>query len=117
LADLPPQRMPSRAEPARAPDGGDWPATVADTIVRFVDQAKSKTTRPVVVVVRAAVYGLVAGLLGLVVAVLAFIGIFRAVDRLRDVIVADSVWLTYLVLGLVFTVVGAIVFSTRTPRS
>jgi hypothetical protein len=31
-------------------------------------------------------------------------------------IVEDSVWLTYLVLGLVFTVAGAIVFSRRKAR-
>jgi hypothetical protein len=97
--------------------GSDWPAQVADTIVRVVDQVKRRTTRPAVVAVRAIVYGLVAGLLGLVILVLLFIGIFRAADRLRDLIVADSVWLTYLALGLLFTVAGAIVFSSRKSRS
>jgi hypothetical protein len=95
----------------------DWPATTADMIVGFVDQVKAKTTAPAVTVVRAVVYGLIAGLLGLVVLVLALIGTFRAIDQLRELVVEDRVWVTYLVLGVLFTGIGAVVFAKRKPRS
>ena len=95
----------------------DWPAQVADSIVRVVDQVTSKTTQPAVKVVRGVVYGLIAGLLGIVVVLLAFIGLFRAADRLRNLIIEDSVWITYFALGAAFTVIGAWVFHMRKPRS
>jgi hypothetical protein len=98
-------------------DRRDWPAEATALVVRVVDQAKSKTTRPATLIARGVVYGLIAGLVGIVIAVLLFIGLFRAVDVLRELIVEDSVWLTYLALGLVFTLAGAIVFSRRKARS
>jgi hypothetical protein len=97
--------------------GGDWPAQITDQIVRVVDQVKSKTTRPATLVVRGLVYGLVASLLGITIAVLLFIGLFRLVDRVRNLVVEDSVWLTYLVLGGLFTLAGALLFASRKPRT
>jgi hypothetical protein len=111
MADPPPTSTPPTST---APD---WPAQVTAQIVRVVDAVKSKTTRPATLVVRGLVYGLVASLLGITVAVLAFIGLFRAVDRLRNLLVEDSVWLTYFTLGALCTVVGAILFASRTPRT
>jgi hypothetical protein len=84
--------------------------------VRVVDQIKSKTTRPATVVVRGLVYGLIAGLLGITIAVLAFIGLFRLVDRVRNLVIEDSVWLTYFVVGVLFIVIGAVLFASRKPR-
>jgi hypothetical protein len=94
----------------------DWPAEATALVVRVVDQAKSKTTRPAMLAARGVVYGLIAGLVGITIAIALFIGLFRAVDIVVNEIVEDSVWLTYLVLGLVFTVAGAIVFSRRKAR-
>jgi hypothetical protein len=39
--------------------------------------------------------------------------VFRAADQLREIIVADSVWLTYVALGVIFLVVGQYCFSRR----
>jgi hypothetical protein len=103
---------PATEDPASA----DWPAQVTTQIVRVVDQVKAKTTRPATLAVRGLVYGLVAAFLGIVIAVLLFIGLFRAVDVLRNLIVEDAVWLTYLAVGVLFTAVGAILFASRKPR-
>jgi hypothetical protein len=101
----------------RASLQADWPAQLTDAIVRVVDQVTSKTTKPAVKVVRAIVYGLIAGLLGIVIVLLGFTGLFRAVDRLRNLIIKDSVWITYLALGSLFTLSGAVLFRMRKPRS
>jgi hypothetical protein len=94
----------------------DWPTQVTDTIVDVIDQVKDKTTRPALTVARAIVYGLIGAMLGIPLLVLTFVGLFRAVDRLRNLVVEDAVWLTYLVLGIIFTVAGLAVFATRKPR-
>ena len=111
-------QLPPRTSAAHAPgidERRDWPAEATALVVRVVDQAKAKTTRPAMLGARAVVYGLIAGLVGITIAVLLFIGLFRAVDIVVNEIVEDSVWLTYLVLGFVFTVTGAIVFSAAPP--
>src|SRR5689334_18293732 len=116
MADTPPRSSvvaPAAQEPAEA----DWPAQVTSQIVRVVDQVKAKTTRPATLAVRAVVYGLVAAFVGIVIAVLLFIGLFRAVDLLRNLIVEDAVWLTYVAVGVLFTAVGAILFASRKPRT
>jgi hypothetical protein len=113
MADSAP-RTPATTTPGA---DGDWPAQITAQIVRVVDQVKSKTTRPATLAVRGLVYGLIAGLLGITIAVLAFIGLFRLVDRVRNLIIEDSVWLTYLFLGALFTLIGALLFASRKPRT
>jgi hypothetical protein len=115
MADNLPPRTPTAAAPA-VDEPRDWPAEATALVVRVVDQAKAKTTRPAMLAARGVVYGLIAGLVGITIAVLLFIGLFRAVDIVVNEIREDSVWLTYLVLGLVFAVAGAIVFSRRKTR-
>lgn len=94
----------------------DWPAQVTALIVRTVDQVRAKTTRPATLVARGVVYGLIAALVGIAIAALVFIGLFRAVDRGRNLIVEDAVWLTYFFLGGLFLIVGAVLFARRKPR-
>ena len=116
MADNLPPRT-TAATPTGVDERRDWPAEATALVVRVVDQAKAKTTRPAMLAARGIVYGLIAGLVGITIAVLLFIGLFRAVDILRELVVEDSVWLTYLVLGLAFTLAGAIVFSRRKIRT
>jgi hypothetical protein len=111
-----PTRSPAAA-PASEVASTDWPAQITGHIVRLVDQVKAKTTRPATLVVRGLVYGLVASFLGIAIAILLFIGLFRAVDRLRNLIVEDSVWLTYFAVGALFTALGAVLFASRKPRT
>lgn len=96
-----------------APPRPDWPTQAADAIVRYVDRIRSSTTDKAMAAARGAVYGVFAVLVGVLVGILSLIGVFRAVDRLRDLIVADSVWLTYVALGVVFVLAGQFLFGRR----
>lgn len=101
--------MPDTAAPPRP----DWPTQAADTIVRYVERVRSSTTDKAMALAKGVVYGSFALIVGLLLGILALIGVFRAIDRLRDLIVADSVWLTYVALGVVFVLVGQFLFSRR----
>jgi tetrahydromethanopterin S-methyltransferase subunit G len=50
-----------------------WATEFADTVERVVGQVRQRTTDKIVLLARALVYGLIAGLLGIVVAILAVI--------------------------------------------
>jgi hypothetical protein len=97
---------------ARPPIGlaaGEWPAQAADTIVDLVGTVRDKTTGPVTKVARGAVFGLFLATVVTIVAVMALI----ALVRLLDEALPSGVWLPYLVLGVVFVAVGAIVYRRR----
>lgn len=113
-------QMPSGSTTGAPPSvsgSDDWPAQVTALVVRTVGQVRSKTTRPATVIARGLVYGLIAALVGILIATLVFVGLFRAVDRLRNLVVEDAVWLTYFALGGLFVVVGAVLFARRKPPS
>ena len=95
--------------PGQARSSGDWPSQAADTIVNVVETVRDRTTGPLIVVARALVFGVFIGTIGSAVVVLAIIGTIRLLDR----ILPSSVWLPYLVLGIVFVAVGAIIFRRR----
>ena len=92
--------------------GHDWPAQIADTAVRLVEQVRDKTTRPAITAARGLVFGLVALSIGTVAAFLFLIGTIRLVNGYLP----GKVWTTYLLLGGIFTVGGALLFSQRKPR-
>ncbi|HEY6533157.1 MAG TPA: phage holin family protein [Acidimicrobiales bacterium] len=89
--------------------GGDWPKQATDAIVNLVDSVRDRTTGPIGTVARGLVFGVFAGVLGIVVGVMAII----ATVRLLDEILPSGVWLPYLILGLVFVLAGALVFRKR----
>jgi len=89
--------------------GGDWPVQATTTVVDLVDQVKAKTTGPIMTAGRGAVHGLLAGVLGVVVLVLLLVAGVRFLDE----VLPSGVWLAYLVLGVIFTIVGTLVFRKR----
>ncbi len=100
-----------------APPRSDWPTQAADAVVSYVDRIKSSTTDRALSLAKAVVFTSFAAIIGVLLGILMLVGIFRAADRLRDIIVADSVWLTYLSLGTVFVIVGQFVFARRKSAS
>ena len=96
-----------------APPRPDWPTQAADAVVRYVDRIRSSTTDKAMALAKGVVYGTFAILVGTLLGILALVGVFRAIDRLRDLVVADSVWLTYVVLGTVFVIAGQFLFARR----
>jgi hypothetical protein len=93
--------------------GHDWPAQIADTAARLVEQVRNKTTRPAITAARAVVFGLIALSIGVVAVFLLLIGTIRMVNGYLP----GKVWTTYLLLGGIFTVAGALLFSQRKPRT
>jgi vacuolar-type H+-ATPase subunit I/STV1 len=90
----------------------DWPAQIADTAVRIVEQIRDKTTRPAITIARALVFGLVALLVGTVAGFLFLIGSIRLINGYLP----GTVWTTYLLFGAVFTLGGMFLFARRKPR-
>lgn len=86
----------------------DWPAQATDAIVNMVDQVRDKTTGPILTASRALVFGLITTLLLSIVVVLVIIALLRLLNE-----VLPAVWLTYLIVGVFFTGVGAVLFRKR----
>jgi hypothetical protein len=93
--------------------GGDWAAQTADTIERVVGSVRGKTSEPVERVARIVVYGLVAGILGGCAFVLLLVGVVRALDAYLP----GEVWIPYVALGGIFTLVGLFLWRKRSIKT
>jgi hypothetical protein len=97
----------------------DWPAQMAESIDRIVGTVRDKTTGPALTVARGVVYGT----FGAVVAVAALVLFVIAAVRVLDAYLPDSLfgethtWAAHLLLGLVFTVAGILLWLRRRPRA
>jgi uncharacterized integral membrane protein len=99
------------------PSTSDWPTQATDTIVNLIDQVRAKTTGPAVTVARGLVFGVIVGVLGLIATVLLLVFAVRlTTEVLVSIWDGAGVWLTYLIYGTLFTVVGAVVFAKRRAR-
>lgn len=97
---------------ARGATSEDWVAQSADTIERVVVAVRSKTTGPLEMVARVVVYGVLAAILGLAVAVLGAITLVRVLD----ILLPWEVWFVYAVLGGILTPLGLLLWRKRTPK-
>lgn len=88
---------------------GDWADQAADTVVRVVDQVREKTTGQVLTAARAIVYGII----GAFAAIVALVVLVIALIRMLDVYLPGEVWSAYLLLGVVFSVLGLLVWRQR----
>ena len=93
----------------------NWAADLADTVERVVGTVRDQATTPAVHVTRGIVFGLLAAFLGLTALILAFIGITRGLQALLDLVVtpAQAVYLSYLILGGILCLAGALFFRQR----
>ena len=92
--------------------GDDWPVKDVDLIDLVIDTIRDKVIRPIILVGRTIVFGL------LIAAVLCAVGVVVAVALLRllDVYAfPNHVWASYAVLGALFTLVGLFAWAKRTP--
>lgn len=94
---------------APAPPPQDWSGQAADTVVDLVDQVRAKSTGPLLTAAKGLVYGIVIAVLAVVALVLLTVALFRFVD----VYLWQEVWLTYFVVGALFWIVGAVLWSQR----
>jgi hypothetical protein len=95
--------------PVTPGSGEDWTDQVTDLIVDSVDKVRSRTTGPILEVSRGSVHAIVAVLLLLPVAVLFLV----LTVRVLTYFVFREVWITYTVLGMLFTLVGVVLWSRR----
>ena len=83
-------------------------ARALDTIDAVVATVHDKAVRPAVVAARGIVFGVVIAVVGITVVVMFSIGLIRV-----STILGHRVWASYIVLGLLFTAVGAVLYSRR----
>ena len=104
--------------PGSASGSSDWPAQAADTIERVVGTVRDKTTGPAITAARWVVYGTFALLVGTVVAILLAVAGVRLLDvYLPDAWVGeDHTWAAHLIVGLVLSGAGLLLWSRRTAR-
>lgn len=97
----------------------DWPQQATEKIVNFVDDVKHKTTEPATKVVRGLVYGIVIVLLGVPAVIMLLVGVVHILNKSFIALFDNAfdltvdVWLTYLVLGVVFSLAGWILWRKR----
>jgi hypothetical protein len=85
-----------------------WPAKAADLVQQFVDRVRDQIVRPIIVVVR----GFVFGLLMVSVAITVLVAGSIAAIRLLDVYCfGHQVWISYAILAAVLIGGGSFVFS------
>jgi hypothetical protein len=90
--------------------GADWPAKIADQIEHVVQTVRDRTTRPIITAGRALVYGLLAGVLLVLVIVLLSITIIRVLT-----ILTDHAWVAYAITGGLYSLVGILLLVRRRP--
>jgi uncharacterized membrane protein len=95
---------------ARAND--DWAVQTADSIERLVESVRSNTSDRLVSAARLVVFGLLAAMLGTIAMVLFAIFVVRFLDSY----IPGGVWVVYLVLGGLFTLVGLLLWQRAWKR-
>ncbi len=93
------------------PIRGDWASSLVDRFVEVVDQVRNVTTRPIITLARALVFGLVMVCCAVAATVLAGIGLFR----LLDIVLPGESWSAHLVLGATCCALGGLLWSRRSP--
>ncbi len=91
----------------------DWPQQATEAIVGLVDNVKYKTTEPATKAARGAVYGIVILILGVPALIMALVGVVHLLNQISTEALGLGVWLVYLVLGVIFSIVGLILWRKR----
>jgi hypothetical protein len=97
----------------------NWADATTEQVVKLVDNVKAKTTKPAVMAARGLVFGLIAIFLGVFAVVLLIVGLTRglqaAIEPLLDQ--GRAVYISYFIIGGIFTLIGAILFKKRNDAS
>jgi hypothetical protein len=96
----------------------NWASDFTETIIDTVDKVRDRTTKPIVMVARGLVFGLLSAFLGLMAVVLLLVGLSRALINLLEwPFDHDSaVWISHIVLGSLLCSVGAIFMVRRQSK-
>jgi hypothetical protein len=83
-------------------------ARALDTVDTVVATVNDRAIRPAVVAARGVVFGVIIGVLAVAVLILFCVMFIRITT-----IAGHKIWASYIVLGLLFSLVGAILYSRR----
>ncbi len=106
--------LPPFVAAAAAQAADELPRRAADAVQRLVDTVHDKAVRPAVVVARALVFGLLIFAGTTMLAVLGSVALLRLFD---DYFFSTRQWISYLVLGGLFSLIGLGAWSRRTARA
>jgi uncharacterized membrane protein len=101
--------------PANPLTDPNWATETTDKLVTLIDTVRSQTTQKVVYAARAAVFGVIAVMLGTLIALVAFFGLMRGLQALLELAVGwdRAVYLSYLVVGGTLSLLGLVLFRKR----
>ena len=112
-ATEPASRSSTSATPAEGAGAEpDWTVQVTDLIVDSVDKVRTRTTGPILRSPRARSTRWFAILLAVPVFTFGIVGVVR----LLDWAIPGDVWIVYGGLGIIFTLVGVVLWGQRSPR-
>ncbi len=92
----------------------DWPVKAVDLVDLVVDTVRDRVIRPIILVGRTIVFGLLIAAVVIVIATVLSVSALRLLDVY---VFGDHVWASYALLGALFSIVGFFVWSKRTDRS
>ena len=92
---------------------GEWQAKVADTIEGVVTGVHDRAIRPLMLVARGLVFGIIIAAMALVLSVLGAVALVRILDVYAF---GGRVWASDALVGGLFAAVGAAAWSLRRPR-
>jgi len=96
-----------------APDNvEEWQTRVVDMVEDVVTTTHDRFIRPLIVVSRGIVFGILVAAMALVVLILFCVAVLRFFDVY---LFPGRVWASYAVLGILFTAVGILAWSKRRP--
>jgi small-conductance mechanosensitive channel len=83
-------------------------ARALDTIDTVVATVNDRAVRPAIVAARSVVFGIIIAVIGITVVVLFCVGFIRLTT-----IAGHRIWASYIVLGLIFSAVGVVLYARR----
>ena len=92
---------------------GDWPARAADTVEAVVDGIYDKVIRPLALVARGIVFGILVATMALVLSVLLAIAAVRLIDSYAF---GHRVWASEALVGGIIALLGLLAWSMRRSR-
>ena len=101
--------------PANPLTDPNWATETTDKLVSLIDRVRSQTTQTVVYAARGAVFGVIAVMLGTLIANITLIGLMRGLQSLLELAVGwdRAVYLSYFIVGGILSVVGMVLFRKR----
>ena len=93
----------------------NWATEFTQTIVESIDKVRNRTTKPIVMIARGLVFGLLIAFLGVMALVLLLVGLSRGLINLLEWPFDhnSAVWISHLILGSLLVLLGAILMIKR----